>query len=112
VDVPEVSLIELVAMDTPQSPQYGTPSSAAYRVIRDRRHQVRHCLELAQRANPNLSGRMTLHLDVADGQVTAVEVIENTAQSTQLEACISRRISRWTFPPDLQERIALPLAFN
>jgi len=108
---PEVSLASMFSReDTMQ--RRGPPSEVIRSAMKLYRRQVRHCFEMAKRSDPNLSGRVTLELDIAGGKVEQARISESTARSEYLSTCLTRRASRWSFPEDIDELIELPFSFN
>lgn len=111
VDVPVVSLASMVAMDdTPV--RRGPPGAVLRSAMKLYRRQVRHCYEVGMKADPNLSGRISLELDIEAGVVTAARIAEDTSGSEALGRCLLQRASRWSFPEDVSALVEMPFAFN
>ena len=69
-------------------------------VVSERSAQVRACYQRILQAMPTPpSGRVTVSLTLTDeGRAEAIEILENTLDSPPLAACLSQRLSEWSFP--------------
>jgi len=71
------------------------------RVIRTHAREIRACYERELQHDPELNGRIVLHLVLFDGNVTLSEVNESTLDNERVHECIARRARSWRFPrPD------------
>lgn len=111
VPVPATSVMSLITQLDPPEVQRG-PSAPVQIAMRGYRRQIRYCFESALSRDPTLSGRVTLELDIVDGEVTHTNISENTSRSISLAVCMTRRATRWSFPASVTEQIELPFSFN
>jgi TonB family protein len=68
-------------------------------VINRRIGGVRACYSRALKSNPNIFGRLEIQFTIGStGQVTDVEVLNDTIGSDSLRECIISAVRTWNFP--------------
>ncbi len=82
-------------------------------VVRKYSGQLTYCYEKRLKAVPTLEGRIEVSWYVAGGTVegTPVVVINGTGDA-ELADCITKKIRRWRFPPDVDGELSWPFAFQ
>lgn len=69
------------------------------RVINEHIGQIQYCYEKQLRANPGLSGKVSLEWVVKqDGKVGSVKAASSTLASDAAVACMMEKVKGWTFP--------------
>lgn len=88
---------------------------AIQQVIRRNMAQIRYCYQRSLTKDPNLAGKVTIALMIAqDGTVASSAVAESTLNSEEVEACITQRFKRMQFPAPTGGgvvRVSYPLVF-
>ena len=60
---------------------------------------VRGCYERQLKRQPKLEGQMSVQFTIgAKGKVVKVKVVDDTMKSRRLNRCVTRNVSKWTFP--------------
>ena len=60
---------------------------------------VRGCYERQLKRQPKLAGQMSVQFTIgAKGKVVKVKVVDDTMKSRRLNRCVTRNVSKWTFP--------------
>lgn len=93
------------------APTRRVPSGDLARVLRERRRDMESCFALARRRDPRAAGRLVLELSVEDGDVTRVDVTEDTVRSEHLRRCMQGRARAWRFDASTTGTTRVPLAF-
>ena len=76
-------------------------------VIRRRMSGLKACYEKALRSQPDLSGRMSISIEVAViGRVTRVSIESDTVGDSKVQSCVKAKIKSWRFPVDGAEEPA------
>ena len=69
------------------------------RTIKSNRPAVRSCYEKALGRRPGVEGKVAVRFTIgATGEVTAVDVAEQTVQDEQLSTCLVVAVKSWKFP--------------
>lgn len=104
VKATEISKRGDIVIQRPESIQ-GAASSNAKRdndainkVVVERKSSIRMTYEKYLKRDPGLAGKITVRFTIlASGEVTRIEVLENSTGNTDLESEITRKIALWTF---------------
>ncbi len=68
-------------------------------VVRKKKGQVKSCYEKELKADPGLMGTVIVSWTVSpQGSVSGVRVVANSTGNRDLESCVTRKISDWSFP--------------
>ena len=60
---------------------------------------VRGCYERQLKRQPKLAGQMSVQFTIgAKGKVVKVNVVDDTMKSRRLNRCVTRNVSKWSFP--------------
>ena len=65
--------------------------------------QIKSCYDERLGANPNLSGRIAVGVDISAGRVTTARIEENTTGDKDLETCVVKKVRGWRFPTEVTE---------
>ncbi|MCB9475443.1 MAG: AgmX/PglI C-terminal domain-containing protein [Deltaproteobacteria bacterium] len=77
----------------------GLSQKVLVEVIKKRLGGVRSCYERTLRAKEDISGRVDVEVTVSDtGEVSKVDVVEDTVNSPSLTLCIVDKVKVWKFP--------------
>jgi TonB family protein len=69
-------------------------------VVASHKASIRMTYEKFLQRDPSLAGKVTVRFTItAGGQVTKVEILENTTGNTELEQEIIRKVRMWEFEP-------------
>jgi hypothetical protein len=69
------------------------------REVRGRLGALRACYERSLKRNPNLGGKVVLHLTItAAGTVSAVDLTSESLDDPDLASCVRSSVMRWRFP--------------
>ncbi len=92
------------------SPQHNTIA----KVIRANSGQLKACYDGELKLNPSTSGRMVLWFEISEtGEVAEVAVLDNqTGSNGAFESCVTRRLSRWSFPAETAGTYSYPFVFT
>ena len=70
------------------------------RVVRGRRAEIRACYERELQRNRELAGQIKVNFKInSTGAVFVALVKSSTLNDPRVEACVTRKIQRWQFPP-------------
>ena len=68
-------------------------------VFRRKQKAIRYCYEKRLKINPNISGKVRVQFTVGPmGNVTGINILQNTTNDSSLGACIMSKIKGWRFP--------------
>ena len=68
-------------------------------VLAKSQEMVRGCYERQLKRQPKLEGQMSVQFTIgAKGKVVKVKVVDDTMKSRRLNRCVTRNVSKWTFP--------------
>ena len=74
--------------------------SAIDSVFRRRRGAIQSCYERALRVNTGIEGKVSVRFTIGTaGNVTDVQILENSTGDSGVGACIADKIRSWSFPP-------------
>ena len=85
-----------------------TDNADVRKVLRENHGQLVYCYETSLKANPELSGRLTLSVTVNEGVVTSVDTPVNTLTDPQVSECITRKVQGWRFPAVFTSELTFP----
>ena len=117
----DVELGEVPGGDTPTLDTFtlGPPEDPLSRqtvaaVIRAHSGQLKACYEAERKINPDTGGRLVVWFEISeDGSVVEATVLDNeTGSNGAFEACVTRRVSRWSFAADDAGVHTYPLVFT
>lgn len=95
-----------------ETSQAGGPTGSIQDVLARKKGQVQYCYELILKDKPDVAGRLAISLEIEAGQVTHAAVSENTTGSDSLETCVTNKLLRWRFSPEITESVYLPFALS
>ncbi|MAY81768.1 MAG: hypothetical protein CL930_13440 [Deltaproteobacteria bacterium] len=95
-----------------EASQTGGSTGSIQGVLARKKGQVQYCYELILKDKPDVAGRLAISLEIEAGQVTQAAVSENTTGSDALETCVTNKILRWRFSPEITESVYLPFALS
>ena len=100
------------SLGPPDDPSDSSSTVAA--VIKGNSGQLKACYESERKLNPSSGGRMVVWFEVAEtGKMLEVSVLDNqTGSNGAFEACITRRMLRWSFAPADVGTHTYPLVFT
>jgi hypothetical protein len=77
-------------------------ASQLTREVRGRLGALRACYERSLKRNPNLAGKLLLHLTITGaGTVSSVDLTSDSLDDSDLAGCVRSSVLRWRFPaPD------------
>jgi hypothetical protein len=96
----------------PETSQAGDSTGSIQGVLARKKGQVQYCYELILKDKPDVAGRLAISLEIEAGQVTEATVSENTTGSNDLGQCVTDKILRWQFAPEITESVYLPFALS
>jgi len=68
-------------------------------VVRKKKGQVKSCYEKELKADPGLMGTVIVAWTVSpSGKVSGARVVANSTGNRELESCVKKKITSWTFP--------------
>jgi hypothetical protein len=95
-----------------EASQTGSSTGSIQDVLARKKGQVQYCYELILKDKPDVSGRLAISLEIEAGQVTHATLSENTTRSNELGQCVTDKILRWQFAPEITESVYLPFALS
>lgn len=75
-------------------------------VVRKSQARVQTCVEQALKANPNMSGRVSVGWTIAAGKVTEAHLVSNSTGDDVLGQCIVKSVRAFRFDPSLSAEVA------
>ncbi len=103
---PELELEEEVALLAP------VEAMSVDRVIRRYSTQTQYCHETAKERYSQVAGRIELAWVIEEGEVSRVEVLDNTTGDQAMADCVARKVQRWRFPAETTEEVRHPFVFQ
>ncbi|MFT5681892.1 MAG: hypothetical protein ACI8RZ_002810 [Myxococcota bacterium] len=84
-----------------------TDSVEFRQVLQERQGQLVYCFEKSLKSNPNLSGSLTVVLDLEAGVVQSVVSTGDTI-GEEISSCVTQKMRSWRYPASLSGQFTLP----
>jgi hypothetical protein len=81
-------------------------------LVEERQQDVMRCYAQRLRYRPGLDGTVAVDVSVEDGQVTALQLSQNTTADRRLEQCVLKQLRDWPYPDALSGHLHLPFTLS
>lgn len=113
LQAPEASIEAPEVAVAPQALQPAVPSDLSVdQVIRRYASQTQYCHETAKERYSQVEGRVSVAWTVTDGQVTEVEILDDTTGDPRMAGCVARKVKYWRFPAGMDAEVEHPFVFQ
>lgn len=85
-----------------------TDSEAFRAELRKRQGQLVYCFEKSLKSNPDLSGQLTVVIDIEAGEVQGVTATRDTFTDETISHCITQKLRGWHYAESLSGEFTLP----
>ncbi len=89
-----------------------TVQGAIKQTIAKYQGQLKYCYDQRLKLKSDLQGRVEVEWMVSKGRVTSVSVFANTTGDDEFADCITGKIKRWIFPPEIEQEVSFPFLFR